>query len=77
MTYIHIYVGRESITGKQDYITAAVNSLKDAKLKHAQLTLQVANSEIVPIWEREQPKEHYTFDMAYKACSELYKQKGL
>lgn len=73
---VRVYVGRDPLTGKQDYTTATVNSLKEARLKHAQLTTQVANGEIVPRWEREKPKEHYTFDMAYEEWIELYRQQG-
>ncbi|AIG65091.1 hypothetical protein ACRHK7_04450 [Weissella tructae] len=73
---VRVFIGTDPITQKQSYKTATAGSMKEARLVEAQLALQVDNGELVPKWERQKPKEHYTFDMAYEEWFEIYKQQG-
>lgn len=74
---VRVYVGYDHLTGKQSYKSATVATLKEAKLKEAQLTVQIGTGELVPTWEQDKPLEHYTFDMAYEEWFEIYRQQGL
>lgn len=74
---VRVYVGYDSLTGKQSYKSATVATLKEAKLKEAQLSVQIGTGELVPTWEQDKPLEHYTFDMAYEEWFEVYRQQGL
>lgn len=74
---VRVYVGYDHLTGKQSYKTATVDTMKEAKLKEAQLAVQVGTGELVPTWEQDKPLEHYTFDMAYEEWFEVYRQQDI
>jgi len=74
---VRVYVGYDHLTGKQSYKSATVATMKEAKLKEAQLSVKVGTGELVPTWEQDKPREHYTFDMAYEEWFEVYRQQDL
>ncbi|MFV8043163.1 hypothetical protein ACNQ05_25250, partial [Enterobacter cloacae complex sp.6701062] len=39
--------------------------------------MQIGTGELVPTWEQDKPRGHYTFDMAYEEWFEVYRQQGL
>ncbi|MFV8083325.1 hypothetical protein ACNQ2Q_26555, partial [Enterobacter cloacae complex sp.6701430] len=69
--------GYDHLTGKQSYKSATADTMREAKLKEAQLSVQIGTGELVPTWEQDKPLEHYTFDMAYEEWFEVYRQQGL
>ncbi|MFP7242395.1 tyrosine-type recombinase/integrase [Pediococcus pentosaceus] len=74
---VRVYVGYDSITGKRQNKYATCGSMKEARLKEAQLITEISNGDILPSWEIERKAQSYTFNQAYLEWFEIYSQQGL
>ncbi len=74
---VRVYIGRDRLTGKQAYKSVTADSMREAKLKEAQIVTEIDNGDIAPTWTADIIQESYTFDEAYEEWFELYSQQGL
>ncbi|MBM7616604.1 integrase [Weissella uvarum] len=73
---VRVYVGYDHITGKRKTKYATCETMREARLKEAQLITDVETGELVPEWDKPKVQQHYTFDEAFEEWFDIYKQQG-
>ncbi|SOB43897.1 conserved hypothetical protein [Weissella viridescens] len=73
---VRVYVGYDHITGKRKTKYVTCETMREARLKEAQLITDVETGELVPEWDKPKVQKHYTFDEAFTEWFEIYKQQG-
>ncbi len=74
---VRVYVGYDHITGKRKTKYATCETMREARLKEAQLITDVETGELVADWEAPKVQKHYTFDEAYEEWFDIYKRQDL
>ncbi|MBS0950217.1 tyrosine-type recombinase/integrase [Weissella minor] len=73
---VRVYVGYDHITGKRKTKYVTCETMREARLKEAQLITDVETGELVPDWDKSKVQKHYTFDEAYEEWFDIYKRQG-
>ncbi|WP_419153992.1 tyrosine-type recombinase/integrase [Weissella viridescens] len=73
---VRVYVGYDKITGKRKTKYATCETMREARLKEAQLITDVETGELVPEWDKPKVQKHYTFDEAFEEWFDIYKRQG-
>ncbi len=73
---VRVYVGYDHITGKRKTKYATCETMREARLKEAQLITDVETGELVPEWDKPKEQRHLTFDEAYEEWFDIYKRQG-
>ncbi|MBS0949616.1 site-specific integrase [Weissella minor] len=73
---VRVYVGYDKLTGKRQAKYATCDTMREARLKEAQLITDVETGELVPEWEKPKEPRHLTFDEAYAEWFDIYKRQG-
>lgn len=73
---VRVYVGYDHITGKRKTKYVTCETMREARLKEAQLITDVETGELVPEWDKPKEKRHLTFDEAFEEWFDIYKRQG-
>ncbi|MBX4172099.1 tyrosine-type recombinase/integrase [Weissella viridescens] len=73
---VRVYVGYDKITGKRKTKYVTCETMREARLKEAQLITDVETGELVPEWDKAREQRHMTFDEAYEEWFDIYKRQG-
>ncbi|MBM7616685.1 integrase [Weissella uvarum] len=73
---VRVYVGYDHITGKRKTKYATCETMREARLKEAQILTDVETGELIPEWDKPKEQKHYTFDEAFYEWFDIYSRQG-